>query len=47
MQRVCGLNSESKEGVVQAEMGGARPGVVRPAWNLFFNPDAKGRFMGV
>lgn len=32
---------------MQAEMGGARPGLVGPVWSFFFILSAKGSFSGV
>lgn len=39
--------TETEDGVLQAEMGGAGPGVGRPIRSLFFIPKAKGSFAGV
>lgn len=45
--RAFGLNSENKEGVMQAKVGGTRPELDQPHVYLFFIPSAKGSLMGV
>lgn len=47
VQWACGLNSENKNGVLQAEMSGAGPEPGHPRVELILHPNAKGSLRGV
>lgn len=44
--RTCGLNSESKEGVMQAKMGGTGPELDQPHVEFVLHSHRKGKFNG-
>lgn len=46
VQEGCCLNSESKEDVMQAKMGGAGPELGHPTVEFFPHPQCKGKFHG-